>query len=105
MGDGELYEGAVWEAMMLAGQYKLDNLILIIDNNKISMLDYCKNIIDLEPLEEKFLAFKWKVSRIDGHNLTGVYGSLKTLKENENELPESVNSRNHQRKGRSAIRK
>ena len=87
MGDGELYEGAVWEAMMLAGQYKLNNLILIIDNNKISMLDYCKNIIDLEPLEEKFLAFKWKVLRIDGHNLTGVYSSLKTLKENKNDCP------------------
>ncbi|MEK7574340.1 MAG: thiamine pyrophosphate-dependent enzyme, partial [Patescibacteria group bacterium] len=87
MGDGELYEGAVWEAIMFAGQYKLDNLILIIDNNKISMLDYCKNIIDLEPLEEKFLAFKWKVLRIDGHNLTGVYSSLKTLKENKNDCP------------------
>ena len=51
MGDGELFEGAVWEAIMFAPHHKLNNLILIIDNNKISMLDYCKNIVDLTPLE------------------------------------------------------
>lgn len=81
MGDGELYEGAVWEAIMFAGQYKLDNLILIIDNNKISMLDYCRNIIDLEPLEDKFSVFKWKVSRINGHNIAEVYETLRKMKE------------------------
>ncbi|MEK7624461.1 MAG: transketolase [Patescibacteria group bacterium] len=87
MGDGELYEGAVWEAIMFAGQYKLDNLILIIDNNKISMLDYCKNIIDLESLKEKFSVFKWNAARIDGHDIAGVYESLKKIKENGSEQP------------------
>jgi len=87
MGDGELYEGAVWEAVMFAGQHKLNNLILIVDNNKISMLDYCKNIIDLEPLEEKFSVFKWKTARVDGHNVGEVYNSLKNLKEEKNDSP------------------
>lgn len=87
MGDGELYEGAVWEAAMFAGQHKLDNLILIVDSNKISMLDYCKNIIDLEPLEEKFSVFKWKTARVDGHNVGEVYNSLKNLKEEKNDSP------------------
>lgn len=87
MGDGELYEGAVWEAVMFAGRHKLDNLILIVDNNKISMLDYCRNIIDLEPLEEKFSVFKWKTARVDGHNVGEVYYFLKNLKEEKNGFP------------------
>lgn len=57
-GDGELYEGAVWEAVMFASEHCLDNLILIIDNNKISMLDFCSKIINLNPLEDKFKVFK-----------------------------------------------
>ncbi len=87
MGDGELYEGAVWEAVMFAAEHKLDNLILILDNNKIAMLDYCKNIIDLLPLEEKFKAFKWDVETIDGHDTKAVLESLRKLKEAENGRP------------------
>ncbi|MDO8743408.1 MAG: transketolase [Candidatus Azambacteria bacterium] len=87
MGDGELNEGAVWEAIMFAPQHKLDNLILIIDNNKISMLDYCKNIIDLNPIEEKFKAFKWRVKIVDGHNVEEIYNSLKEFKEEKGDYP------------------
>ncbi len=87
MGDGELCEGAVWEAVMFAGEHKLNNLILVIDNNKISMLDRAKNIIDLEPLEEKFSVFKWKPQRVDGHNIDDICQSLKNLKEDKNSQP------------------
>lgn len=80
LGDGELFEGSIWEAMMFAGEYKLDNLIIIIDNNKISMLDYCKNIIDLDPLDEKFRTFKWYVNIADGHDVNQLYDSLILLK-------------------------
>jgi len=86
-GDGELNEGAVWEAIMFAGHHRLDNLILIIDNNKISMLDFCKNIIDLAPLQDKFQAFKWKVKIVDGHNIKKLYKSLKELKEEKSNYP------------------
>src|SRR4030042_4897088 len=86
-GDGELYEGAVWEAVMFASEHKLGNLILIIDNNKISMLDYCKNIIDLSPLEKKFQCFKWRAERINGHKIEDVYKSLKELKEKKGGYP------------------
>lgn len=86
-GDGELNEGAVWEAVMFASQHQLGNLILIIDNNKISMLDYCKNIIDLEPLAEKFQTFKWIVSVADGHNVEEVYNSLNELKNSKSNYP------------------
>ncbi|MEK7144022.1 MAG: transketolase [Patescibacteria group bacterium] len=88
MGDGELFEGAVWEAIMFAGHHKLNNLILIIDNNKISMLDYCRNIVDLSPLEEKFKIFGWETGVIDGHNMESVYNSLKNLKEKKSDKPE-----------------
>lgn len=86
-GDGELYEGAVWEAVMFAPQHKLSNLILIVDNNKISMLDYCKNIINLTPLQEKFRTFKWRVRTVDGHNVEKLYNTLKTLKEEKGNRP------------------
>ncbi|MCX5815278.1 MAG: transketolase [Proteobacteria bacterium] len=90
MGDGELYEGAVWEAIMMAGEYRLDNLVLIIDNNKVCMLDFCKNIIDIEPLDEKFRIFKWSVSAIDGHDMKQTYESLLRLKSEEKGLPKAL---------------
>lgn len=84
LGDGELYEGSVWEAIMFAGEHKLGNLIAIIDNNKKCMLDYCRNIIDLEPLHEKFKAFKWYVRIVDGHDIGQLYNQLVDLKKDNN---------------------
>lgn len=69
LGDGELYEGSVWESIMFASQHKLDNLVLIIDNNKICMLDYCSKIINLEPIEDKLKCFGWEVFSVDGHDI------------------------------------
>lgn len=87
VGDGELYEGANWEAVMFASHHRLGNLILIVDNNKISMLDYCKNIIDLTPLGEKFETFKWKAKVVDGHNIQQVYTALKEFKSDTSDKP------------------
>ncbi len=87
LGDGELHEGSVWEAIMFAGEHKLDNLIVIIDSNKICMLDYCKNILDLEPLGEKFKAFKWDVRMVDGHDVEQLYDILLTLKRDKSNKP------------------
>jgi transketolase len=79
VGDGELYEGSVWEAVMFAGGRRLDNLVLIVDNNKVSMLDFCREILDLEPLEEKFRAWGWAASRVDGHDVAAVHEELLRL--------------------------
>lgn len=87
LGDGELYEGSVWEAIMFAGEHKLDNLILILDNNRVCMLGYCKKILDLNPYEEKFKAFKWDVVTVDGHDVSQLYHSLIVLKEEKNRKP------------------
>lgn len=76
-GDGELYEGSMWEAIMFAGHHRLNNLYLIVDYNKTAMLDRCINIIDLEPLSDKFKAFKWEVIEIqNGHDLQEVQKKL-----------------------------
>ena len=69
IGDGEIYEGAVWEAVMFAGHHKLDNLTLILDHNKISMLNYCEEIISHGEIEKRFSAFGWDTYRADGHNV------------------------------------
>lgn len=87
LGDGELNEGSVWEAIMFAGQHKLDNLVTIIDNNKVCMLDFCRNILDIEPLDEKFEVYKWKVERVDGHDVSQLHGSLSNLKEDTGGRP------------------
>ncbi len=76
LGDGELYEGSVWEAIMFASQHRLDNLVLIIDNNKICMLDYCSKIINLEPIEDKFNCFGWEHLPVDGHDIEQVCAVL-----------------------------
>lgn len=87
IGDGELHAGPVWEAIMFAAEHKLNNLILIVDDNKATMLDFSKNIIDLRPLSGKFRAFKWEVKIADGHNVKKVYSSLKKLKESKSAYP------------------
>jgi transketolase len=90
MGDGELNEGAVWEAVMLASEKKFDNLILIIDNNKISMLDYCKNIINLEPLQDKFRAFNWKVYTANGHDVNDIKNVFMKLLSDKHRGPKVI---------------
>lgn len=67
-GDGECNEGAVWEAALVAHHNKLDNLIAVIDHNKMQSLDFCENTISLEPFCEKWKSFGWNVIEIDGHN-------------------------------------
>jgi len=68
MGDGECDEGSVWEAAMFAVQYKLDNLIAIIDCNKFQASGKTEDIISLRPLAKKWEAFGWAVFEVDGHD-------------------------------------
>jgi transketolase len=80
MGDGELYEGSIWEAVMFAAHHQLHNLTAIVDNNKICMLDRCENVVKLEPLEKKFSAFGWGTIAVDGHDLVKVHNVLMECK-------------------------
>jgi transketolase len=67
LSDGECDEGSIWEAIMLAPHQKLDNLITIIDYNKIQSLGRVKDVLDLEPFADKWRAFNWNVIETDGH--------------------------------------
>jgi len=87
LGDGELFEGSIWEAVMFAGEHRLDNLIVIIDHNKVCMLDYCRNVIDLGSLDDKFRVFKWKAETVDGHDVYFLYNVLAALKEDKEDKP------------------
>ena len=72
LGDGELAEGQVWEAMMSAAKYKLDNLCACVDVNGLQIDGRTSEVMPTEPLDEKFEAFGWHVIKIDGHN----YGEI-----------------------------
>jgi transketolase len=72
IGDGECQEGSVWEASMFASQHELDNLVVIIDSNKIQAMDYLDKIVSVEPLAEKWRAFGWEVREVDGHDFRGL---------------------------------
>lgn len=68
IGDGECNEGSIWESALFANQFKLNNLTVVVDHNKIQSLDWCKNTIDLINLTDKWKAFGWHVIEVDGHN-------------------------------------
>lgn len=71
-GDGELQEGSNWEAAMAASHYALDNLTVIVDRNRLQQGDETERSMKLEPLTDKWRAFGWAVSEVDGHD----YGAL-----------------------------
>ncbi len=76
MGDGEQQEGQVWEAAMEAGHYELDNLVAIIDCNRLQIDGWVDDVMRVEPLAAKYGAFGWDVMRIDGHNMTQIVDAL-----------------------------
>jgi len=75
-GDGELDEGQIWEALMLAGKEKLHNLILIVDRNGIQIDGFTKEVMPLEPLAEKFESFNFDVQEVDGHNIRSLNDAI-----------------------------
>ena len=69
LGDGESQEGQIWEAAMFGAYHKVDNVTAIVDYNKIQLDGFVKDILDLEPLADKWKAFGWHVLDIDGHSI------------------------------------
>lgn len=83
MGDGELAEGSVWEGAMAAAHYKLDNLVAIIDRNKLQISGTTETVMGLEPLADKWASFGWEVVEIDGNHMESVVKALRTFKPNK----------------------
>lgn len=75
-GDGECQEGSIWEAAMFAKQHQLNNLTLVVDNNRLQILGKTKGVVNPEPLFAKFNAFGWQAIRIDGHNFNQLLMAL-----------------------------
>jgi transketolase len=76
LGDGELAEGQVWEAAMFAAAKKIDNLVAIIDNNRLQAMGAVADRMDSSPLPEKFRAFRWHVIEVDGHDIKAFAAAL-----------------------------
>jgi transketolase len=82
-GDGEIAEGQVWEAMMSAAKYRLDNLCAIVDQNGYQQTGATAEVLDLRPLVPRLEAFGWFAQEIDGHDLNAVLGAFKKAQENK----------------------
>ncbi|MBE6663836.1 MAG: transketolase [Ruminococcaceae bacterium] len=80
VGDGESQEGQVWEAIMFAAHYKLDNLCLIIDNNGLQIDGRVSDVMNVMPYESKLEAFGWNVISIDGHNYDEILSAFEKAK-------------------------
>ena len=80
VGDGELNEGSIWEAILFAGHHKLNNLTIIVDYNKYQAMGQVKDIINLEPIDKKFESFGFESLTCNGHNLQELTNSLRILK-------------------------
>src|SRR5262249_59736750 len=79
VGDGELNEGSVWEAALVAGARRLDNLIVIVDRNEFQANVRTEDLVPLEPIEAKFAAFGWATDRINGHDFDSMERSFARL--------------------------
>jgi transketolase len=76
LGDGELAEGSNWEAAMAAAHYRLDNLVAILDRNRLQITAATCEVMASEPVEQKWRSFGWEVRTVDGHNLGEITSAL-----------------------------
>lgn len=80
LGDGEIQEGQVWEAAMFAGARKLDNLVVIVDNNGLQIDGKVEDVCSVYPIDKKFEAFNFQVINIDGHNFDEIRAAMEKAK-------------------------
>jgi transketolase len=76
LGDGEIQEGQVWESAMFGGFHKVDNVVAIVDWNRIQLDGFVKDIMDLEPLADKWRSFNWHVIEADGHSIRALQNAF-----------------------------
>jgi transketolase len=90
LSDGELDEGSNWEAIMFAAHNRLENLVAIIDYNKIQSFGSVADVMQLEPLVDKFQAFNWDTTEIDGHDVSALQATLTKLRSIRNGKPKCL---------------
>jgi transketolase len=90
LGDGECYEGSVWETALFAAHHKLDNFTVIVDRNRLCIMDETEKCVRLEPLSEKWKAFGWNCHVVDGHRYSEILPALDTVTRNKNGKPSVI---------------
>ena len=99
VGDGEMNEGTMWEAMLFATHWSLDNLIVIVDENGFQAMGKTSEVMKLGSLQDKFSAFGFEAITIDGHDETPIENAMKQLKANKNGMPKVIVARTVKGKG------
>ncbi len=93
LGDGECYEGSVWEAAMFSAHHKLGNLTVIVDRNGQCVTDFTEDCNQLEPFSDKWRSFGWEVLDIDGHDFNQILEALSTPRNVKSDKPMAVIAR------------
>src|SRR5690606_1803102 len=90
MGDGELQEGQVWEAAMSAASFKLGNLVAIVDNNKVTVDGVTEELMNVNPIKDKWESFGWSVVDVDGHDVEALIEVFENLPPAESDVPTMI---------------
>lgn len=90
LGDGECYEGQIWEAAMFASHHRLNNVLAILDRNFMCVTDHTENLVALRPLEGKWAAFGWDVEVVDGHNFMDISDALESASHVDSQRPRII---------------
>lgn len=98
IGDGEMQEGEIWEALMAAGHYKLDNLCVIVDNNNLQIDGKVNEVMSIYPIKDKLESFGFSTIEIDGHNILDIDNAFKLARENKG-VPTAVIAKTIKGKG------
>lgn len=101
LGDGECYEGSVWEAALFAGHHHLNNLIAIVDRNCLCATDHTESCIVMEPFADKWKAFNWEVRELNGHSFEDLLGAMSNARERDSDRPLAIIANTIKGKGAS----
>lgn len=103
LGDGECYEGSIWEAALFASHNHLNNLVAIIDRNYQCATNFTEDMVALEPMEDKWESFGWDVVRIDGHSFEQIFLALKDIRARRSRNPLAIIADTVKGKGAESI--
>ena len=90
LGDGECYEGSIWETAMFASHNELNNLVVFVDRNYLCVTDFTEDLVALEPMDRKWESFGWEVKRIDGNDFAAIFAALENIRSRRSVKPLAV---------------
>ncbi len=99
LGDGECYEGSVWETALFASSRGLDNLVAIVDRNRLCIMDETENCVQLGDMVAKWKAFDWEVYEVDGHSYASILPALNAIRDSDTGKPKVIISNSIKGKG------